>query len=224
MTESPSGRVTLRSAAPPLVVTAWLAGPATVAAGYASWEVLDRPRRVGLPVFQGHAPYAMTLPLLLDGFIAQTTVEAEIARLERMARLVPGAGRPPVVRAAGPLPRGAMTDWVVSALEWGDGVIRSPEDGRRLRQDVTVTLIQFVEADVVVERSPALRARARAAASRTGRPAPDPVRVVRQGERSLTQIAARELGAASRWREIARLNGIRDPKAIRPGQPLRMPA
>ena len=40
---------------------------------------------------------------------------------------------------------------------------------------------------------------------------------------SLVEIAADELGDASRWREIAELNGLRDPQAISPGQVLRLP-
>jgi hypothetical protein len=39
----------------------------------------------------------------------------------------------------------------------------------------------------------------------------------------LMAIAARELGDVRRWREIADLNGIRDPRAVKVGQVLRMP-
>jgi nucleoid-associated protein YgaU len=45
---------------------------------------------------------------------------------------------------------------------------------------------------------------------------------VRKGD-TLSAIAQRELGAASRWREIADLNHIPDPDLIYPGQELRMP-
>lgn len=43
-----------------------------------------------------------------------------------------------------------------------------------------------------------------------------------EGE-DLASIAARELGDPRRWREIADLNGIRDPRAVKVGQILRMP-
>jgi len=39
----------------------------------------------------------------------------------------------------------------------------------------------------------------------------------------LVTIAARELGDADRWIEIAQLNGLRDPMAVMPGQELRLP-
>jgi nucleoid-associated protein YgaU len=39
----------------------------------------------------------------------------------------------------------------------------------------------------------------------------------------LLAIAARELGDADRWVELAELNGLRDPRAITPGQVIRLP-
>jgi nucleoid-associated protein YgaU len=46
--------------------------------------------------------------------------------------------------------------------------------------------------------------------------------VVYDGE-DLLSVAARELGDASRWHEIADLNGIRDPRAITRAQVIRLP-
>lgn len=46
--------------------------------------------------------------------------------------------------------------------------------------------------------------------------------VVASGE-SLSQIAERELGAASRWNELARLNNISDPRALSAGMRLQIP-
>lgn len=45
---------------------------------------------------------------------------------------------------------------------------------------------------------------------------------VRKGD-TLSAIAQRELGAASRWPEIAELNSLLDPDLIYPGQELRLP-
>lgn len=40
---------------------------------------------------------------------------------------------------------------------------------------------------------------------------------------TLSGLAAEHLGDGGRWEEIARLNGIKDPRGIRPGQKLRLP-
>jgi nucleoid-associated protein YgaU len=45
---------------------------------------------------------------------------------------------------------------------------------------------------------------------------------VRRGD-TLSGIAQRELGDSKRWREIAKLNNIRDPRSIDPGDELRLP-
>lgn len=46
---------------------------------------------------------------------------------------------------------------------------------------------------------------------------------VRKGD-TLSAIAQSQLGSASRWPEIARLNSLDDPDLIYPGQQLAMPA
>jgi nucleoid-associated protein YgaU len=47
-------------------------------------------------------------------------------------------------------------------------------------------------------------------------------RTVRRGD-TLSGIAQAEYNDASKWRAIARANGIHDPRAIRPGQVLTIP-
>jgi nucleoid-associated protein YgaU len=50
----------------------------------------------------------------------------------------------------------------------------------------------------------------------------DSIYLVKQGD-TLTKIAANLLGSVVRWRDIADLNGIRDPYYIKVGQRLRIP-
>lgn len=223
------GQVALVCESPALRVVGLLDGPAQITDGGATWEVVDRPGRTGVSVYRGQALEVMTLHLILDGWTGHRSVEPAIADLERMARKVTAIGRAPVIRAEGPLPRGRERAWVISGLVPGENVIRALEDGQRLRQDFTVSLLQYVEADIVVERSPALRTRERkAAADRADRPgtssrsaATGPY-VVRAGD-TLAAIAARRLGDFRRWNEIADLNGIRDPRRLKVGQELKLP-
>jgi len=50
----------------------------------------------------------------------------------------------------------------------------------------------------------------------------DPVRIVRRGE-TLNSIAYQEYNDPSLWREIARANGIDNPRSLQPGQVLNIP-
>lgn len=98
------------------------------------------------------------------------------------------------------------------AFSWGDkfsyeGVITKldrrftmfREDGTPVRAEVTVTFEEVLEPDTLKKRRGEDNCRK--------------LRVVRQGDR-LDSIAAEQLGAASKWRAIAALNGIDDPLAF----------
>lgn len=79
--------------------------------------------------------------------------------------------------------------------------------------DVTLTFVVVVDEDLTVAVS-----RKKAPASDKGKVKRHTV-TVRKGD-TLSKIAARELGNANRWPEIAKANHIRNPKSIRVGQRL----
>lgn len=219
-----------------------LTGPAAQTGGTARWELVDRPRRKGVPEYVGTDPWRLTLPCLLDGIDASPprdrfrgrnlrrplpardwTVEPMVDRLTRLAQLVPGKPRPAVVTVTGPVPLTGLR-WVVESLEWGEHLRTSHRHPGRTRQLVEVTLLEHTTPDVFL--GPAQAAQERKAAT-PGAAAPAPggaVRTytVRAGD-TLSRIAARELGSASRWPELAKLNALRDPNLVRVGQVLRLP-
>ena len=88
-------------------------------------------------------------------------------------------------------------------------VLFSP-DGVPLRAKLSVTLKEYRPAAVQFRESPTLS------------PDFDKSFVVRRGD-TLSGIAGQVYRDPSRWREIARANGIIDPKRIRPGDALRLP-
>lgn len=210
-----------------------LVGQASLTGGVGGWEVVDRPKRRGVPEWAGVSPYEMVLPLLTDGFDVSpgvnVSVEPKMQALERLALKVPGGTQPPVVQVSGPIPlplggpAQAAQRWVVNGdLELGESVRRS--DGARVQQYVTVTLLQYTEAEIVLSAAQA------AVAVQTSPPPPGAPATavatrtvtVRSGD-TLSKIAAAELGDWRRFREIAALNGLRDPNSIRPGQVVRLP-
>jgi hypothetical protein len=234
------GWVRISSSDPPLSVTALLAEERPdVTDGYGGWNEIARPRRAPITTWAGSPGLKLTLPLLLDGWATGRSVERDVSQLEQMA--LPGAsdGDPPRVRlqaTGGAVPYQGRA-WVVTALAFGDALMN--DAGNRVRQKVTVSLLEYVYDVYLAQRSAANRRRAKAAqpktkpgarskrvvAKRSGKPKPKgrtaPVDFG-AGE-TLASIAARELGDADRWIEIAQLNGIRDPAAVAPGQVLRLP-
>jgi hypothetical protein len=233
------GWVQIRSTDPPITLLARLsADRPNVEAGYGGWAEVTRPRRRPLSVWVGSPGLRMTLPILLDRYDDGVSIERQIAQLERLATPTASDGSPPRLRFVA---RGAAvphqgSTWVIDALAWGDALMNAA--GNRTRQQVTISLLEWIADVRVKENSPAKRQRAKGKAAATKAGAAKK-RVVATRAKSkpktravssefgagddLLTIAARELGDADRWVEIAQLNGLRDPRSISPGQVLRLP-
>jgi hypothetical protein len=206
-------------------------GVPRVTQGYAEWEEIDRPNTISFTRWTGYKPVSVELPLELDDLTNDRSVEDAVTIIEALAgrgTLRPGHGtfdylEPPKisVNTAGVMPYDehafpGMT-WVVNGLDWDDEEAITNDHGNRIRAPVTVTLLQFVDNDRLESR--ALTARRRIQASK-------PTRrryTIRDGDTALS-IARRELGDPGRYQEILRLNGLRDPRALRRGAVIKLPA
>lgn len=241
----PVGFVAIWSDDPPATVVARLgAERPDVSSGYGGWDEVARPRRTTVTTWVGQPARRLSLSILLDGHYAAASIEDTIRRLERMA-LPRAGGQPPSVRL---LARGSHIPytelrWVIDTLEWGDAIMNAA--GNRTRQAATLTLLEYVSDDLIgagTRESSAQRRRSKARrasgrnrkknAREKRKPAGRNRRSHSTGLRASTPayegddlmaIAARELGDARRWHEIADLNGIRDPRAVTIGQILRLP-
>lgn len=179
--------------------------------GFGGWTQVARPRRKALTQWDGVPPLEVAFSLILDGVAGDRSVEADCLALEQMAQPAAARTPPPVVRANGGIPH-AELDWVISDLQWDPAPIYATSK-KRIRQEVTVHLLEHVAADTVA--APAAAAAAKAGGGTK-------LYVVKAGD-TLSSIAAKLLGDHKKWTQIAAINGIRDPKAIRPGQKLRIP-
>lgn len=182
--------------------------------GYGGWAVIDRPRRTGFTQWNGNSPFRLKLACIFDGWRTLDSVEDDISTLERMA-LPEGGNQPPTIDVIGAVPHKRIDKWVIESLEFGTNAIWAvgPKGvATRYRQDVVVNLLQYIAPEEVKKEK------------RTGkRPKPKHKwHVVRHGE-TLRRISAEEYGDQKWWRDIAKANGIRDPKKIHVGQRLRMP-
>jgi hypothetical protein len=184
--------------------------------GYALWEEVDRRGDTSLTSFAGYKPIGRDIQVLLDGFAAGTGVTAATQMLEALA------GRGPRAVGIEP-PKLRVTDesglWVINDIQWSDDpddVIKD-DGGLFLRNAATVSIREYVADDRLQDR--ALAAKRRIDAKKKGARRRY---TVKQGD-TLISIARHRLGDPGRWVEIARLNGLRDPRAVRPGAVIRLP-
>jgi LysM domain len=236
------GYVELSSNDPPVNLSVRLYDRPNVTQGFGGWAEVARPRRSTLTTWTGAPALRMDLPVLLDQFRVGSSIERRLAQLERLATATASDGNPPRVRvrttgAAVPY-QGRV--WVVDQLTWGDALMNHA--GNRVRQQVTLGLLEYIADVRIAELPPAMKQRATKNAAKTKAGAaskritvgPGAIAVTGPHARAapagtlppatdLLTIAARELGDADRWVEIAALNGIRDPRSLQPGQVIRLP-
>jgi hypothetical protein len=236
------GWVRISSTDPPLRVVARLSDEQPrIESGYGGWEEVARPRRPPITTFKSLPGIRLTLPILFDHWVSGVSIERQIADLSRMGRPTASDGEPPQVRVTatgGHIPYQARR-WVITELAFGDALMN--DKGNRVRQQVTVSLLEYVEDVYLTQTSASARQRLKAVEAKTKsgaakkrvsvsrRPArtAKPKYVVGGGEfgtgETLVRIAARELGDATRWIEIAQLNNLRDPRATTTGTVIRLP-
>lgn len=189
------------------------------------WGELERPRRQNVLEWQGYDVQRQKLTVMFCGDLDIDTGElsditSETVALANLA--CPGSAKPPpVLRISGPLYGIGVSDrWVLESYEPGEPQ-RRVSDGRVSKVEYQLTLAQWLSTDVltsVVATSPA----AKATASIGAPAAPNRTYTVARGD-TLSKIAARQLGSAGRWPDIASLNGIRDPNRVTVGQVLKLP-
>jgi hypothetical protein len=213
----------------------------TVTDGYGGWKEVDRARRTSYVDWPGKPALKMTVGIVFDGLKEDFGVMPQVKRLEAMALPGDGVTKPPIVKLYGFVPHTDLS-WVISSIAWGESMRN--DKGELVRQKMSVTLWQFVPADIVT-KSPASTAKAKAKTKTTQEKGkstrsftaskhsyqPDPtanatattIYTTHVGE-TLDGIAARELGDWQRWKELSDLNNVVVPFLPLPfGQRLKVP-
>jgi hypothetical protein len=235
--------VTLRTAKPPLSVTAIIgASPPVPAGGYGGWALIARARRKALTEWQGIEPLRVVVPLILgvkpgargavvDNAALGVSTVLDRETLERMAQPPATGAEPPIVNAIGPVPHASSVRWVIESFDWDANPLYS-STGFLVRQAVAVHLLEYVRdtdlADInaaAVTRKKALAASSSAtkkAGGSTNQAPKSKVYIVKPGD-TLSSIAARVLGNYKRYTEIAAASGISPGAVLHAGQQLRLP-
>lgn len=201
-------------------------GAPRVVEGFGGWEAVERRGRIAMTHWTGYAPLKIELELYLDDFAAGKSIEPAITILDGLAGRGQRStgGRPPliIVDTAGVMPYDVRTfpdtRWVIDQLDYSADEEEASVNsvGNRTRQAVGVTLLQYVD-DARLQNAE-LAARIQLQAKRKSAR----MYTVKAGENLIT-IARAKLGNADRWTEIAKVNGLRDPRAVKAGARIRLP-
>lgn len=179
---------------------------------------VERPKRKGAIDWTGSKPGGWVVPVLFDEWRTGGNAEGPLGNLTGMARVPDNADTAIKVRVLGvPQIAGATgtRDWFIRTVAFVDDPKPIWRDQLRVRQAVAITIVEAIVADQIKVR-PAQAARDRNGSAKTR------TYTVKKGD-TLQRIAVQQLGSAGRWREIATLNKLRDPKKIKVGQKLKLP-
>jgi hypothetical protein len=185
-------------------------GPSTPTAGFAGWEVTDRENGKGITERVGLQPFQQDVPIFLNGYAQDHSIERQLTEILSL-----GDEDAEPFKAFGPIDRSGIK--YVFGGEPDFGEVIKDDDGDRLRQRVTLKLMEYVRPDVVKER------RKKKHHQRMGvGEAQALTYTTKQGD-TLARIAQKLLGDLRRWREIGDKNGIHDPfKVLKPGLVLKL--
>lgn len=189
----------------------WTTGESIIpSGGYGGHPSAPRPKRAALTLYEGRSPFQLVVPLLL--YRGGASIERDRVALETMAT---SAGehetqRPPGVTLTAlfplPVPHAISGgEWWIEDLGWGEEHRNAPtasvDPGHKTWNLVSVTLLERIDDETIGGGS-----------APSGLPKVKTNRAhkyqVKKGD-TLHSIAKSQLGNATRWQEIAKLNGIR---------------
>lgn len=223
-----SGRLTRHRPAGPGLVFDWNPEQMPLQPAVGGWAEVSHPRGNTTVEWQGRPLRTVSFPLLLQtqrtGQVGTGpapdrlgSVESDVALLTSWGQPLPPLGEPPVLRLDyGPAESGL---YVLQGLKPTGVERRRANDLARWLVEFEVELVEWREPQVLL--TPAQQVAARPLPTGTPRPS-GRTYTVRAGD-TLVAIAARLLGSSTRWQELGRLNGVRDPRKLRIGQVLRLP-
>ncbi|MCB9377084.1 MAG: hypothetical protein H6515_14610 [Microthrixaceae bacterium] len=133
--------VTLRPAGKGPTLTFELDGDDQVTGGVGGWEA-EQAGKKKRPVVRwaGTPGWNVQLPLVLDGVRGEKSVEAACRRITAWGR-PQGDAKPTRLKLDGPVRVPASVVWVIDSIELGAQMRRN--DGRRIMQELTLTLVEY---------------------------------------------------------------------------------
>jgi hypothetical protein len=190
-------------------------GAAKLTGGIGGFQQVDRANTVGITDWPGADLITQDVPVLLEGFRADQSVQTELDRLVALS-ITPDRGEPSSFIVDGPIHFPGRR-WVLDGIDFGDE-IRRASDGVLTRQFLTLKLRESVDADNVTITGPG-GGSAAGGVSFGAR-----IYTVVGDNETLQTIAQKKLGDVKRAKEIGQLNNIRDVrKKLKRGLSLHLP-
>jgi hypothetical protein len=201
-------------------------GPAIITGGLGGWQVVPRQDDVGSTDWEGQEPLTQDVPLLLDGFPDDESVEREWNTVKKLGRDAVGDERvPPVFKVWGPIEYGGEGKaWILpdNGIQPNAQSIIRRDDGELLRIEFTLSLLEYIRPDTI-KRHKKKKSKRGNPAKTGGTAFPGTSYTVRKGD-SLVSIAKDLYGDWKRWADIGKLNGLHDANRQLPaGMKLRLP-
>ncbi len=148
----------------------------------------------------------LDMELFFDTFEVQQDVRGETQKVVDLLKIDPDLHSPPVLRVTW-----GSLDFRCVLAKVNQKFIKFFSDGRPARARLTVTFNEYLDAETQAKEANLQTADFSKAY------------VVKQGD-TLSNIAARFYEDAQKWRPIALVNGIVDPRSIVTGQELHIPS
>lgn len=195
--------------------------------GYGGWQTIARKRRISLTEWQGSEPMQWEVPFLLDGLQPQGHGGQNLSQNEKMyilellSTVSRGSIAPPVVRVFGP-PALILSglDLIITDIQWDRELMMLDQAYENyIRSGGSIIFQRYVADRHLAQVDAASQKRDEKDSKRKSK---HKTHRVAHGE-TLKSIAKEEMGDAGRWKEIADLNKIRDPRSIHVGQLLKLP-
>jgi hypothetical protein len=192
-------------------------GPAMIVSGLGGWQTVDRIDDISITDWVGQAPLQQDVPLLLDGYAKERSVERELNSIFKLGRDAVGEENvPPVFKVFGPVYFEGKS-WVLpeGGIELDPSSVIREDDGTLLRQALTLHLLEYVKPDEVKLRK---KKRQQHVANHI------PLTYITRKGDTLISIAADVLHDWKRWKEIGQKNNLSDPnRKLPPGKTLNLP-
>lgn len=189
-------------------------GPILVTDGFGGWSEIERPQNKPITRWEGAGTLKLKIPLLFDRWKERNPIDWMVRSIYDLGREDGGQEEPPVFRLKGH----AMflrRRWVLSETPETTNIIRN-RDGALMRQEMTLSVMEYVPSDQLKFRRLPKKRVARVLESKEG----DTINKIahrvwkKEGKKKVREYA----------KKMAKLNKIRDRnKVLKKGTKIKVP-